>query len=296
MAEGVPSRSVAAPSRSWVFTLNNYTNGDEQWILNITEQCPRIVVTKEVGADGTPHLQGYVTFGQAMRLAALKKMNARAHWEKAKAEECAALYPLKEDSIILVNKNNVITPGGRSDLKKAYAAIKGKRSFRDFLIDDEPGYQAIQVYKVASLVMEPARSMEAAPEVIWRYGPTGVGKTRWAWETYPDLYNVPSFKWWDGYHGQETVLIDDFRADFCKFHELLVLLDRYPLRKETKGGWVQCHFKRVIITSPLPPSQAYHERSGEQLAQLMRRITQTIYCMPDPDVVDLTTDVIDLFD
>lgn len=52
----------------------------QQW----TDVCNTLYVAKEVGAEGTPHLQGYVTFKGSRRLGGLKKLQSRAHWEPAK--------------------------------------------------------------------------------------------------------------------------------------------------------------------------------------------------------------------
>ena len=43
-------------------------------------------------------------------------------------------------------------------------------------------------------------------------------------------------KWWDGYSGQETVVLDDFKDYAMPLVELQRLLDWYPLWVEVKGG------------------------------------------------------------
>ena len=86
------------------------------------------------------------------------------------------------------------------------------------------------------------------------YVKTGSGKTRTAFEEFPKIYTPLSYKWWEGYEGQTEVLIDDFRKDWCKFHELLKLLDRYPFKVEAKGSHHQLmathhHYNSTISTT-----------------------------------------------
>ena len=94
-------------------------------------------------------------------------------------------------------------------------------------------------------------------EVYWLWGPTGSGKSRWAWESFPDAYMKQSTtKWWCGYVDQDTCIIDDFRpTKELQFNFILNLFDRYPLLLETKGGQVQCLFKTIIVTCPFSPDQ-----------------------------------------
>ena len=83
-----------------------------------------------------------------------------------------------------------------------------------------------------------------------------------------------SNKWWNGYEGQDVVVLDDIRADFAKYHELLTLLDKYPHKVEIKGGYMQFNSPRIYITSPHTPREMY--KGKEDLTQLMRRIDQLI--------------------
>lgn len=57
--------------------------------------------------------------------------------------------------------------------------------------------------------------------------------------------------WWDGYIGQKTVVLDDFRPWWCPFSFLLRILDRYPIRVQVKGGFVNFVPEKIIITTPL---------------------------------------------
>lgn len=84
-------------SRSWCFTLNNYTEKDIQFLKDLekTYMC----VGKEVGESGTPHLQGYITFNRTYRLPQLKKLMPRAHLEVAKSKD-AMNYCMKEGDYI----------------------------------------------------------------------------------------------------------------------------------------------------------------------------------------------------
>jgi len=54
-------------------------------------------------------------------------------------------------------------------------------------------------------------------------------------------------QWWDGYEQQECVVFDDMRKDTFKFHELLRLFDRYPLRIQVKGGYREFNSKKSLL-------------------------------------------------
>jgi hypothetical protein len=110
-------------------------------------------------------------------------------------------------------------------------------------------------------------------KVFWYYGATGTGKSRAACDEAPCAYwKDPSHHWWDGYEYQEDVIIDDYRADYCKFSALLRLFDRYPLQIQVKGGTRDFVAKRIFITAPKRPDVIWENRTEEDLAQLMRRI------------------------
>lgn len=114
--------------------------------------------------------------------------------------------------------------------------------------------------------------------MLW--GPTGVGKSRRAWEEAGnDAYSKdPRTKFWCGYQGQRHIIIDEFRGSIDISH-LLRWLDRHPVRVETKGGSQPLMATTFWITSNLPPSAWYPELDSETYLALERRI-QTINLLP----------------
>jgi hypothetical protein len=43
----------------------------------------------------------------------------------------------------------------------------------------------------------------------YHWGVTGAGKSRQARDRFPDAYIKSNNVWWDGYAGEETVIIDE---------------------------------------------------------------------------------------
>lgn len=107
---------------------------------------------------------------------------------------------------------------------------------------------------------------------------TGTGKSRKAFEQYPQAYyKMPTTKWWDGYDRHEVVVVDDYRTNMCTFGELLRLFDRYPLLVELKGGTVNFLAKTIVITTPKSPRETWEGRCEEDLQQLLRRIEHVVH-------------------
>jgi len=88
--------------RRVAFTLNNYTDADVERIsgLGVNHKwCQALVYGREVGAKGTPHLQGYCEAATAKTFTTWKKwLGQGAHIEAAKASRTENyVYCTKED-------------------------------------------------------------------------------------------------------------------------------------------------------------------------------------------------------
>lgn len=270
-------------ARRWCFTLNNYTDEDiaalEQWAAKRF-----LIIGREVGESGTPHLQGYVELQHPLKLSTLKNVSAKAHWERAAGDQKSNIaYCSKEGNVSIYGEPG--EQGKRNDLKevKELAITKGLRG----VLEDATCYNSVRIAEKYLMYFEPKRDW--APVVYWYWGPTGTGKSRTAWaEAGPDAYPKDHTKWWDGYDRHENVVIDDFRDSWWSITEMLTLLDRYPRRIECKGGSRQFLARNIWVTSARDPSTLYHG-TGEAISQLLRRINIIKYLSPATEV--LTTEV-----
>jgi len=88
---------MSTRTRDYCYTLNNYTPAEYESFKLIT--CSYHVIGKEVGANGTPHLQGYIYFAQPKGNVAVRTLLPRAHVEaRLRASSCfQALTYCKKD-------------------------------------------------------------------------------------------------------------------------------------------------------------------------------------------------------
>ena len=312
----------------WCFTINNYTADDEERVRRLAGQegspCSYVVYQREIApATGTPHLQGYAFFVSHQYMSAVRKVFRRLDGTfqaslvaaRGSADQNIA-YCTKEDSRDggadagpFEFGQRPVGQGKRTDLDDAVATAVATRSISE-VIAKHPSEFVRYGRGLHELISFYTPPRSAKTVVHWFYGRTGTGKSRLALEEcqrllaleergsdgfapqYMPYFKMGSTKWWDGYCGQEYVIIDDYRCDLCPFHELLKLFDRYPMRVEVKGGSVQFVAKRIYVTCPKSPREAWSQRTEEDLGQLLRRVESVRdfnffpYNPDDPDMIN----------
>lgn len=258
--------------RRFCLTWNNYNEESLKVISNVNwSYC---IVGKEVGKSGTPHYQIYMEFKNPKTFSSLiKNMQKKCHIEVAKGDADSNIrYCSKENKIF--EEGTPFKQGQRNDLKAIKNKIAQKFTIRDMLDDDTiVNHQGLRTAEGLMKYIEPQRTV--APKVIWNYGPAGTGKSKWVYENYTEVFVPINFKWWEGYDGHKTVLLDDLRGDFCKYHEFLKLIDRYPYRVECKGASRQLLATTIVVTSPFHPEDIWC--TLEDKTQLLRRIHKIVH-------------------
>lgn len=277
-------REPADPrTTKWVFTLNNYTDEDEERVKQLAERCKYIVVGREVGPEGTPHLQGSVWLKNAAFHSQMKKLLPRA-WIEVMSHDAKGTgdYCAKDGDCVVNIPRPAKTQGRRTDIELVRELVAEKAPLHE--IWGQVGWQAFQYAKAGMAVMPFVPEWLDDKEVLWIHGEAGVGKSRYAVDLAgTDRYMKKRGKWWDGYMGQGTVIFDDFRPDWCMFDELLSWLDKYTFQGEIKGSQVNVTAGRVVVTTPHSPEDTFAGITDENLRQLTRRITRVIHMEAEPD-------------
>lgn len=114
-------------------------------------------------------------------------------------------------------------------------------------------------------------AIERTAVVYW--GGTELGKSRRAWHEagFGSYSKDPRTKWWDGYRGEEHVVVDEFRGTIDISH-LLRWLDRYPVRVEIKGSTVPLLATRIWFTSNIAPDKWFPDLDLATFRALERRL------------------------
>lgn len=136
--------------KRWCFTLNNPTE-DERIFLNEQfkhESVLYVVVGREIGTEGTPHLQGFIIFHTNQRFNAVKRfLGQRVHVEKARGTiDQAADYCQKDGEFQEWGLRPQSSQGKRTDFE----------AFRDWIKEQDTPPTAADV-------------AEAFPSIYGRY-------------------------------------------------------------------------------------------------------------------------------
>lgn len=268
-------------ARGWCFTLHDYTVDHENALKEL--DCKYLVYGREkCPTTGRPHLQGYVYFVHPRWFDGVRTILPTAHWEKAKGDaESNRTYCTKDGDYV---ETGLIPMSQKR--KGEVEQERWKRALvlaRDNKLEDIDADIQFRYYNTCKAIardyMKKSRDLTAL-ENIWVFGPPGVGKSRQMRRDYPGAYFKPGNKWWDGYQGEENVIIDDFELDWkCLGHYVKIWADRYSFIAEYKGGSMNIRPKRILITSNYSIEEVF-AADQTMVAAINRRFTQRYVGLP----------------
>jgi len=87
-------------------------------------------------------------------------------------------------------------------------------------------------------------------------------------EPYYVVDTSDSKQWFDGYAGENTILIQEYEGEF-KLKFLRTLLQPYAIRLPVKNGFTQRNWRRVVIHSYLPMEKWYDGVNIESIKELV---------------------------
>lgn len=266
-----------------VFTLNNWTQEELDIIrddLRRPSWVKYLVFQAEIGASGTPHLQGYLemTVAKSPRTCRTKIPGfSRGHFEPRRGTQAQAIaYAKKTDSR---DPREITFEWGTPKKQRSgdlIEAIHEGASLRE-LAESHPGDIIRHPKGIQMLVELSVPPRDHPMKILIFHGPTGTGKSFTARDTYPEAYYCKypergSRFWWNGYAHEQVVIMDEFRCQ-VRYDFMLKLTDRYPMQVEYKGGMTQMNSEILVITTNIEPETWYHKGVPDRSA-LFRRINQ----------------------
>jgi len=266
-------------ARSWCFTLNNYEASEEAAIKQIP--CKYLLFGHERGEQGTPHLQGFISFDDARTFHNVASLLPRAHIEVAKSAAASIKYCKKDGDFVELGEymsNREIAQRGGEALAARWEewkklALAGK-------CDEIPAqYYVPHMSAFDRLAVRGQQHRENAPPLDaldnWLYfGDTGLGKSKAARADFGGSVFIKNVnKWWDGYYGEDTALIEDLDPDAakCLRWHLKIWCDHYWFAAEVKFGTIYIRPKRIVITSQYTVEQLWHD-DNETIQAMSRRL------------------------
>jgi len=268
-------RDKMACRSTYCFTYNNYTEDGvtklKEWL---TQSVKYACFQKEVApTTGTPHIQGYLNLKKQARMTTLqKKLGTYAiPLTLINANGTAAqnrTYCSKEGGSDFweIGEINIVGQGKRTDLKIVAEKVLGKRKLKE--IAAEHPVEFIKYSRGISALIDivDESPKERDMDIVLFFGDARTGKStkaRMYAQLYGECYNlaIPNggVVWFDGYHGENTLLIDEFKGWISPAY-LNQLLDRYQLKLPVKGGFVNAKFTHIFITSNFPPEDWWSEK------------------------------------
>lgn len=212
----------------------------------------------------------------------IKTTNARvhpktktAHWEKCLAPLKFREYATKEGEPEFESGEAPINQNNKSDWEGFIEVCKTQNPKQ--LIEGPYSKLYARYISFAATVHNQFRelgTLQGELQNEWWWGPAGTGKSRKAFEEYSDAYIKSLNKWWDGYHDQEVVIIDDWGPNQgVLVDHLKHWADRYPFPAECKGSCMRIRPKKIIITSNYSIEQCFERE--EDVAAIKRRFHVT---------------------
>lgn len=206
----------------------------------------------ESGSEtGYLHWQILAVFSRGVRLAAVKKVfGIGIHAEQSRSS-AANEYVWKDDTAI---------EGTRFELGELPKKRNSSKDWDEIWENAKRGrYESIPrdvLIRSYRTIKDIAKDHMTLPQAlddvcgVWIYGESGVGKSRLARDTYPGAYWKPCDKWWDGYQGEDYVIMDDMDPSHKGLvYYMKLWMDFKPLIADTKFGKIPIRPKKFIVTS-----------------------------------------------
>ncbi len=309
MASGNPQ------SKKWLMVINNPKDCglDHERLKEIFSLFRPLYycMADEIATTGTYHTHAYLFTHSPVRFSTIKNRLPTAHTEKA--------YGTSKE-----NRDYIAKTGKWADTGKAETSVEGtffeygelpteaeekspvmhqllqgvKDGMTNTEIIEQTPSMAFHIRDIdvlrQTLLAEQYSMENRRLEVTYLYGSTGTGKTWGIFERHDprSIYRVTNYRAargvsFDGYHGQEVLVFEEFSGQI-PMEDMLNYLDIYPLMLPARYNDRVACYTTVYITSNLPLEKQYRGDQWdrpETWRAFLRRIHNVIEYLPDGSTV-----------
>lgn len=290
-------RPGASSAKNWCFT--SFLPADRHPTFKETECVYMVYQRERCPSTGKEHWQGFLQTKIKRTMQKVKSLieDEAAHLEVCRSIPHAMEYCRKADTRVSGpyekgDKTKVCVQGKRVDLEEIKQALddgKGLCEISSTYFSQFIRYsRGFALYKTLH-----APTKRPTPHIIVITGPSGIGKSLFASIFRPTSsywLRKPSSKggsiFWDGYDGQDCVVIDEFYG-WIPYDLLLRILDRYPLQLDFKGGAVSLVSKHFIFTSNKPWRKWYKLDDVSALERRLKEFGSIWECESRSDTAEI---------
>lgn len=241
----------------------------------------------EQGKEGTKHYQGVFYWKTKITCTGITKKYPRCGYlAPVKSINGAVTYCGKDESRIggPWEAGTMPSQGRRTDLLECKSIIDGGGNIEDIFQQ-----QFANAVRYGRGLKEYYSIVHKNDKRTWQtlcyvyYGDSGMGKTEaakieskeWGGKTFWLTLEggMHGKVWWDGYDGEENVVIDEFNCQI-RLADFKRLIDSSPLKVPIKGGMVPFLAKRIWIMSNVMLDAWYYKAAppGPERNALNRRL------------------------
>lgn len=245
-----PIKPKRIRAKGWFATWPKCPIGKEMVLAALQDRydVAEYVICEEEHKDGDLHVHAFIKLSHVTEWHStmFDVDGYHGNYQVAKSWRAVQAYVKKDGNYI----SNIDIPSAQKKKAKRNALLLSEKP-KDLVDTGE-----ICLLQLKSLIENKRlyKMLEDVPKVIerkcyWIYGEPRVGKSYCVRMAF-DVYEKPMNKWWDGYAGEDVVLIDDFdKHGECLGHYMKIWADNYRFNAEVKGSTIVPTYKKLIVTS-----------------------------------------------
>lgn len=258
--------------RDWVFTWNNYPANYKLLFETTRDILSFYCMGEEIcPTTGTPHLQGVFKTKDRMYKRSIYRRLPIGFMKLKRGTWTEAITYAKKDGVVhewgeVPREQTERAREVQND--KYQTALELAKNDR---VDEIDAEMQIRYYATLNKIamdtknltlpndLEWVRGVDCPNE--WIYGPHNSGKSRTARAENPGFYTKMMNDLWEGYDGQEVVLLEDFDPFHKKLgYDLKIWADRYAFRGRKLYGSLVLRPAKIVITSQYHPRDIWDDQ------------------------------------